>query len=43
MQSKTWNPYIAGALTGLLLILSVLVAGKYLGAPTTFARSAGVI
>jgi len=43
MQSKTWNPYIAGALTGLLLILSVLIAGKYLGASTTFARSAAVI
>ena len=43
MKRKTWNPYIAGALAGLLLILSVLIAGKYLGASTTFARSAAVI
>lgn len=43
MKSKTWNPYIAGALAGLLLVLSVLIAGKYLGASTTFARSAAVI
>jgi len=43
MNRKTWNPYVAGALAGLLLILSVLVAGKYLGASTTFARSAAVI
>jgi hypothetical protein len=38
---KGWNPYLAGALTGLLLILSVWVAGKYFGASTTFVRGAG--
>ncbi len=43
MQSNTWNPYIAGALTGVLLTLSVLVAGKYFGASTTFARTAAKI
>lgn len=43
MKRKTWNPYIAGALTGLLLVLSVLIAGKFLGASTTFARGAAVI
>ncbi len=43
MQSKVWNPYLAGALAGLLLVLSVLAAGKFLGASTTFARSAAVI
>lgn len=43
MNKKTWSPYLAGALTGLLLVLSVLVAGKFLGASTTFARSAAVI
>ncbi len=40
---KGWNPYLAGALTGLLLILSVWVAGKYFGASTTFVRGAGFV
>jgi hypothetical protein len=43
MKQRIWNPYIAGALTGILLVLSVLVAGHFLGASTTFARSASVI
>jgi hypothetical protein len=42
-EPKGWNPYVAGALTGLLLILSVWVAGKYFGASTTFVRSAGML
>jgi hypothetical protein len=40
---KGWNPYLAGALTGLLLVLSVWVAGKYFGASTTFVRGAGFV
>ena len=46
---KSWRPYIAGALVGLLAIASVFVSttmvGKpmYLGASTTFVRSAGLI
>lgn len=43
MFRKTWNPYLAGALTGVLLVLSVLVAGQFVGASTTFARGASVI
>jgi hypothetical protein len=43
MRKKVWNPYLAGALAGVLLVLSVLIAGKFLGASTTFARSASVI
>jgi len=43
MRNKTLNPYVAGALIGILLVLSVIVAGKYLGASTTFARGASVI
>ena len=43
MRSRVWNPYIAGALAGILLVLSVLVAGHFLGASTTFARGASVI
>jgi hypothetical protein len=43
MKNRVWNPYITGALAGILLVLSVLVAGHFLGASTTFARSASVI
>lgn len=45
----SWRPYIAGALTGLLAVLSVVVStqmlGKpqYLGASTTFVRAAGLV
>ena len=42
-EPKGWNPYIAGALTGLLLVASVWVAGKYFGASTTFVKSAGLL
>lgn len=38
-----WNPYLAGALTGVLIILSVWLAGKYFGTSTTFVRSVGLI
>ena len=44
-----WNPYLAGALVGVLAILSAYATtawlGKtsYLGASTTFVRGAGVI
>jgi hypothetical protein len=38
-----WSPYLAGALSGLVLLLSVLIAGKYFGASTSFVRSAGMI
>jgi hypothetical protein len=43
MLKKNWNPYFAGVLAGIVLVLSVLVAGKYIGASTTFARGASVI
>ena len=43
MRKPIWNPYLAGALAGVLLVLSVLVAGHFLGASTTFARSAAAI
>ena len=42
-ESRGWNPYLAGALTGLLLVFSVWFTGKYVGASTTFVRSAGFI
>lgn len=38
-----WNPYLAGALSGLVSVLSVWIAGQYLGASTTFVRTAGLL
>ncbi|MHC4741514.1 MAG: YeeE/YedE thiosulfate transporter family protein [Planctomycetota bacterium] len=46
--SKRWNPYLAGALAGLLAVLSVFVSTKvlskpkYLGTSTTFVRAVGL-
>jgi len=42
-RGKPWNPYVAGALAGLLLVFSVWATGKYFGASTTYVRSAGFI
>jgi putative effector of murein hydrolase len=42
-EKKSWSPYLAGALSGVLSILSVWIAGKYFGASTTFVRSSGMI
>ena len=42
-EDKGWSPYLAGALSGVVLILSVWIAGKFFGASTTFVRSAGLI
>ena len=42
-EDKGWNPYLAGALSGVVVLLSVLMAGKYFGASTSFVRSAGMI
>ncbi len=49
LKAPTWNPYVAGALVGVLAVLSVLVTTltidkpKYLGASTTFVRGAGLL
>ena len=49
IMPKSWRPYVAGALVGLLASISVLVSTKmlgkpkYLGASTTFVRAAGLI
>jgi putative effector of murein hydrolase len=43
IKKKGWSPYSAGALSGVLSILSVWIAGKYFGASTTFVRSTGMI
>ena len=38
LQKKVWSPYVAGALTGLLLVFSVWVFSGYFGSTTTFSR-----
>ena len=42
-HDKGWNPYLAGGLSGLVSVLSVWIAGKFLGASTTFVKSAGML
>ncbi|THB62758.1 MAG: YeeE/YedE family protein [Desulfovibrio sp.] len=42
-KGSPWSPYLAGALSGVLGVLSVLVAGKYLGASTTMVRAVGMV
>lgn len=42
-HERPWNPYLAGALSGLVSIGSVLFVGKYFGASTTFVRTAGLL
>ena len=38
-KKRPMNPYLGGALTGILSIGSVALAGKYFGASTTFVRA----
>lgn len=42
-EPRGWSPYIAGGLSGLLLVLSVLVTDNFFGASTSFARTAGLL
>ncbi len=42
-QDGGWNPYLAGALSGVVGVLSVWFAGQFLGASTSFVRTAGMI
>lgn len=42
-EKQGWSPYLAGALAGLLIVFSVWMSGKYVGASTTFVRSVGFI
>ena len=39
----SWSPYIAGGLSGLVIIISVLWTGHFFGASTSFVRSAGML
>jgi uncharacterized protein len=38
-----WSPYVAGALAGLLMVLSIWITGKYFGASTTFVKATGLV
>ena len=38
-----WSPYLAGGLSGLVIIGSVLWTGQFFGASTSFVRSAGML
>lgn len=42
-KDRSWNPYLAGALSGVISIGSVCFVGKYLGASTTFVRTTGIL
>jgi uncharacterized membrane protein YedE/YeeE len=42
-EEGSWSPYIAGGLSGLVIILSVLWTGQFFGASTSFVRSAGML
>ncbi|MGR6837490.1 YeeE/YedE thiosulfate transporter family protein [Syntrophomonas erecta] len=42
-QSKSLNPYVAGSLTGLLIVLSAAITGNYFGSSTSFIQFAGMI
>jgi len=42
-KDKAMNPYVAGALTGLLIILSVLVSGNYFGTSTSFVQLIAIL
>jgi uncharacterized protein len=41
--SKYWSPYLAGAISGLVLVVSVLISGKFYGTSTTFVKTTGMI
>ena len=38
-----WSPYLAGALTGGVIIISAWIAGNYFGASTCFVRVSGFL
>ena len=42
-EGVRWNPYLAGALAGLLAVVSLALTGKYFGASTTFVVSVNMI
>jgi uncharacterized protein len=43
MEQGQWSPYLAGSLSGLVIVSSVWLTGNYAGASTSFVRGAGMI
>ncbi len=43
MTDKPMNPYVGGGITGILVVLSATLVGKFFGASTTFARIGGLV
>lgn len=42
-KDEGWNPYLAGGLGGILLIVSVWFSGRYFSASNAFVRTAGIM
>jgi hypothetical protein len=42
-EDRGWSPYLAGALSGVVSVLSVWFVGHYFGASTSFVRFAGAL
>jgi hypothetical protein len=42
-QDGGWNPYLAGGLSGLLLVVSVWFTGRYFSASNAFVLTAGIM
>lgn len=42
-ENKGWSPYVAGTLTGLLIIITAGIADQYFGTTSTFIRTVGFI
>lgn len=43
IKEKGWNPYLAGILSGIVLVLSVWITGNFFGVSTSFVNSVGMI
>jgi uncharacterized membrane protein YedE/YeeE len=43
MNDRPMNPYVGGGITGILVVLSAALVGKFFGASTTFARIGGLV
>lgn len=43
IQEPQWSPYIAGALAGVLIVVSLWLTGNLFGASTSFVRTAGML
>lgn len=42
-EQGVWSPYLAGGLSGLVIIFTALFSGQFFGASTSFVRSAGIL